>query len=82
MCIFNLFSDGSRDLLNYRIRLFTTTGSIFQYWFLGEVQLKKFLKKGAFCPKNGVLFKKNPKNRTFEKAEVAFKSGAVYERIR
>ena len=42
-------------------------GSIFQCWFLGEVQLKKSLKKGTFWPKNGVLFKKKPKNRTFEK---------------
>ena len=48
---------------------------------MGEVQFKKSLKKGTFCPKNGVQFKKNSKNRTFEKAEVVFKSGAVYERI-
>ena len=56
-------------------------GSIFQYCFLGEVQFKKSLKKGTFYSKNGVLFKKNPKNRTFEKAEVVFKSGAVYDQI-
>ena len=32
-------------------------------------------KSGLFDQKNGVLFKKNPKNRTFEKGEVVFKSG-------
>ena len=34
-------------------------------------------KRGLFAPKKGVQFKKNPKNRTFEKAEVVFKTGAV-----
>ena len=37
-------------------------GYIFQNKFLGEVQLKKYLKKWE---KSGVLFEKTPKNRTF-----------------
>ena len=39
-------------------------------------------KGGLSDQKNGVLFKKNPKSRTFENGEVLFNSGAVYERIR
>ena len=42
-------------------------GSIFQYEFLGKVQLKKSHKKCIFWPKKGFYSWKKPKNWTFEK---------------
>ena len=53
----------------------------FKMGFWVRFNSKNPSKSGLFDQKNGVLFKKNPKNRTFEKGEVVFKSGAVYERI-
>ena len=57
-------------------------GSIFQNGFLGGVQFKKVLKKWTFKQKSGGLFKKNPKNVTFQKHGVLFKSGVALKRIR
>ena len=57
-------------------------GSIFQYGFLGGDQFKKSLKKRTFSAKSGGLFKKNPKNWTFQLPGTLFKSGAVISRIR
>ena len=45
-----------------------------------EEEKKK--EKSNFQKHRVKLVLKNPKNRTFEKGEVVFKSGAVYEQIR
>ena len=45
-----------------------------QHEFLGEIQLKKSLRKWIFSQKNVVLFEKNPKNGLLKRNEVVIKS--------
>ena len=57
-------------------------GCIFQNGFLGEVQLKKYLKKWTFHQKSGVLLEKTPKIGLFTIPGALFKSGVALERKR
>ena len=75
-CIFNLFSDGSRDLLNYRIRSFTTMGFYFSILFFGWGSIQKIPQKVDFLTKKWGSIQEKLQKLEF------WKEVRVYSRVR